>query len=92
MKKRIQYRQCTLRKRLSSGSSRVRVSFIPAALACVGKTVRLQNESDQWSDGWRVESVGAAIWSSDLPDSHNAIKRHRDATGDRLPRVVKLRK
>ena len=91
MKKRTQYRQCTLRKRLSNGSSRVRVSFIPATLARVGKTVQLLNETDQWSDGWKVESVGAVIWSNDLPNSHNAIKRHRNATGDRLPRVVKLR-
>ena len=89
MKKRIQYRQCTLRKRLSSENSShsiVQVAYIPSTFACLNRFVRIKGDDGEWSDHWRVEGVGMSIWSDDLPDSHKAIKRHRQSTGDMLPR------
>lgn len=86
MKKRIQYCQCTLRKQVSPGTELVRVSYIPAKYARVADTVRLQDDDGEWTDGWRIESVGDVTESDDLPDSHNAIKHHRKKTGDALPR------
>lgn len=87
MKKRIQYCQCNLRKQITASEQKETTAYIPAKFARVGKVVRIRTEDDrQWSDGWEVMTVGASVWSDDLPDSHSAIKSHRTSTGDTLPR------
>lgn len=86
MKKRIEYRQCTLRKRCSNSIELVQVSYIPAQFARLNQIVRLQDEDDQWSDGWRVTLVGTSVMSDKLPDTHRAVKNHRQLTGDSADR------
>ncbi len=79
-----QYRQCTLRKTISEISHLTQVSYIPAEYAVVGKVLKLRNEDDEWIDGWKV--IAAGELNSDPPDNHDSIKRHRNNTGDSLPK------
>ena len=86
MAKTIEYRQCTLRKTYAPSSSAVTVSFIPGKFAQCQRVLKLKLSDDSWDDGWVVEHVGASITDSQLPDTHAAIKSHRNATGDSLLR------
>lgn len=86
MAKVMSYRHCTLIKSCEPESRRVMVSFIPEMLAQVGRALKLKQEDNTWEDGWIVENVGARVEEDSLPDSHKAIKQHRKATGDALPR------
>jgi hypothetical protein len=81
----MKYRQCKLCKVEEHGIS-IRVSYIPEKYAVIGKTIRLKEDDDTWTDGWRVDSAGEPIDEKHLPDSHAEIKAHRRATGDALPK------
>lgn len=86
MAKNIEYRQCTLRKHVSDSASTVTVSYIPAKFAVRGHVVKLKRSNGRWDNGWVVEAVGASLMETDLPNVRQAIKKHRRATGDSLPR------
>lgn len=72
------YTQCSLsRKNVSQ------VSWIPSKLAKVGMILKLK-EDGIWTDGWEVKGTGSSM--ENPPDSYNAIKVHRNRTGDSLPK------
>ena len=78
--KKTTYKQCVLRK-----ANRWQTSWIPAKFAKVGGILKIKDDCDQWEDGWVVEHVGSE--SEEPADVHKAIKVHRRATGDSLPRI-----
>ena len=82
MKKRTQFNQCTLRRPNADQSTTTVVSYIPAKFSKIGNALRLRSDNGLWTDGWIVQMVGDSISEQDLPDSHLATKRHRQATGD----------
>ena len=86
MSKPSQYRQCTLRKRPSPATCVEYVSFIPSSYANRGAVLKVKQPDGAWDDGWVVAHVGVGLAASDLPDAHRDIRRHRQATGDALPR------
>ena len=73
--------------KLLGQSRKVMVSYIPETFAQVGSVIKLRQDDNTWEDGWIVESVGARVEEANLPDSHKAIKQHRKATGDFLPKT-----
>lgn len=85
MSKKTRYKQCKLVKtEKAEGRSHVRVSWIPEKFAVVGKVLKLK-ENDVWIDGFVVEFAGEdAI--DEPPDMNKAIRGHRKATGDSLPK------
>lgn len=75
------YKQVLLKK--NETSYRV---FVPKEFAVIGKLLRVKEE-DVWVDGWRVEEISSNEVDEDhLPDSHKAIKAHRNQTGDSAPK------
>ena len=83
--KKIKYRQCELTKKTAEGEAR-QVSYLPARYAVQGKVLKLLR-NDVWDNGWVVQSAGDLI---DEPlNWREAIKVHRDNTGDSEPKVVK---
>ena len=82
----IKYRQCTLRKICRGDSSVVTVSYIPARFAQLERTLKLRQADCSWDNGWQVEHVGASLTESELPDTHAAVRRHRQTAGDSLCR------
>lgn len=85
MKKTI-YRQCGLIRDLGNERTAGLVSYLPVRFAKMNRIVKLKQDDGQWEDGWKVVSVGAGVDADQTPDSHRAIKRHRDRTGDSLRR------
>lgn len=84
--KEVFYRQCRLKRKTKTGHS-IQTSWIPKKFAEVGKILKLKNHEDEWENGWVVETVSETILEeSQLPDYHIAIKSHRKATGDSLPK------
>ena len=75
----MMYTQCTLKRKNATT-----VSWIPSKFAKNGKFLKLMNDSGEWVDGWEVISCGSQ--SDDPLDAYNAIKAHRKATGDSLPK------
>jgi hypothetical protein len=78
------YRQCTLRRVIPTGHV-TQVSYIPEKFAVVGRILKLKNDDDTWTDGWKVIAAGAL--NADPPDAHAAIKGHRQNTGDSAPKT-----
>jgi len=39
----------------------VMVSWIPSRFAVTGKTLKLKQNNDEWTDGWLVTDVGATL-------------------------------
>jgi hypothetical protein len=78
----VKYRQCKLQK----GNS-YQMSWIPEKFANIGKTVKLRDADGSWDDGWLVKEAFSVRTDSEIVDSHDAIKRHRKATGDSLPKM-----
>jgi len=60
------------------------VSYLPEKFAQKGRVLALKTEDGDWASGWRVEQVGPAV--EDPPDWRAAIRQHRKATGDSLPK------
>ncbi len=82
----VKYKQCYLSKANSSSQLISQVSWIPVKYAVAGSILKLK-ENDVWEDGWVVMEVGPDILTEDeVPDSHKAIKVHRERTGDNLPK------
>ena len=88
MSKTTSYRQCTLYKPCGKEARKVMVSHIPETFAQVGNVLKLKQEDSTWDDGWIVETVSVRIEDADLPNSRKAIKQHRKATGDALPKIA----
>lgn len=89
MSKKTFYRQCHLVKKTASGSDSHQTSWIPEKFAILGKVVKLRGPDDQWDDGWVVKTVSQTRREDDdMPDAHDAVKRHRKATGDAMPKKV----
>ncbi|MFT5304000.1 MAG: hypothetical protein ACI87E_003756 [Mariniblastus sp.] len=86
MTKKIQYRQCGLRKDFKNDSTSFQLSFIPATFARIKTVVRLKQADGEWQSSWQVVSVGVGIDEDHVPDSHRAIKSHRKHTGDSMRR------
>ena len=92
MAKKIEYRQCTLRKKESESVSKEMVTYIPRKFARRNKVLRLQHADNTWEEGWIVVQVGeSVVLDDDLPDPRKAAKSHRLATGDALPRSSRWR-
>ncbi len=83
MMKKTRYRQCELEKAEGSTIGRV-VSFLPEKYSRVGEVVKLKDDDGNWSDGWVVKSVGDV--AENPPDWRMAIRRHKQNTGDSLPK------
>jgi hypothetical protein len=78
------YRQCRLEKPGEFFTSYT-VSYIPDKYAKVGNKLNLKIDGI-WSYGWIVKTACDKVHEDFLPDSHSAIKNHRKATGDSLPK------
>lgn len=86
MAKQIYYRQCRLIKKLPSGDS-TQVSWIPEPYCVKGKVLKLKDKDGVWEDGWVVEDAsGEKVLKEDLSDPRTMIKKHRENTGDSLPK------
>ena len=84
MPKTVHYRQCRLRN-----GSRHMTSWLPDRFARKGAVLKLRNHEGEWDNGWLVEDAGDRLLPEELlPDSHEAIKRHRKASGDAEPRLA----
>ena len=87
MSRNVKYVQCAMKRNIAGGSVRT-TSYIPQEFAKVGRVLRLKDDKVGWVGGWVVECVGDMIVEGDqLPDSHKAIKNHRQSTGDSAPRL-----
>ncbi len=83
-----EYIQCKL-ERPGKGFTHTQVSFLPKEFAVKNKVLKLKNDDGKWTDGWIVAQVFKDSKTSVIPDSHVAIKRHRNRTGDSMPKVNK---
>jgi hypothetical protein len=83
--KKTKYRQCELIKKTSEGEVR-QTSYIPEKYAIKGKVLKLL-KNDIWDNGWLVVFAGDLI--DEPPDWKQAIRVHRDNTGDSEPKVAK---
>ncbi len=82
----MRFRQCTLRRRESVGREVITTAFLPEKFARLEQVVKLRQADGVWSDGWRIEHIGTTMEQYEMPDVHVGIRRHRQATGDALPR------
>ena len=81
MSKDIDFCQCFLERKAGNTSFET-VSNIPENYAVVGNVLKLKNEDGTWTDGWIVRSVNASF----SVDWRKAIKKHKENTGDSLPK------
>lgn len=82
------FSQCTLKKKNSERSTTQIVSWIPIEFAMKGKFLKLKNEAGDWENGWCVETVGfTKLDEKHLPDWRKGIWKHRNSTGDNLPKL-----
>ena len=81
--KRTIYRQCEVRQ-----GPAIRLTWLPVRYATEGKVVRLRDNGN-WSDGWVVSKVYPDTERIITPHPEGQIRRHRQATGDSLPRLAK---
>jgi hypothetical protein len=62
-------------------------TWLPEQYASEGKVLKLRDEAGVWENGWVVMDAGSnRLAENQLPDYHSAIKGHRKATGDALPK------
>jgi hypothetical protein len=81
------YVQCAMHRVIEGGTVRT-TSYIPQQFAKLGKTLKLKDGHDQWSDGWVVDCVGDTVFEGkSVPDYRKAIRNHRKQTGDSAPRL-----
>ena len=80
-----EYTQCTMERTTENGGILRIVSFIPSQYAVLGKVLKLKDHAGEFLDGFKVVTVHSASTESP-PDYRKAIRRHRDATGDSLPK------
>jgi hypothetical protein len=73
------FRQCELEK--STSAERLsQVCWIPEKYAAVGRILKLRDGAD-WSDGWKVLSVGATRRSAgEVRTRGREARDHRDAS------------
>jgi hypothetical protein len=64
---------------MSLGSLRT-TSFIPERFARKGKYLKLKGIDGRWVDGWRVESVGVRMLSSEASERSQDYKHQRNAS------------
>ncbi len=85
MSNKIFYRQCRMKKEYKNGSSSEQVSYIPESYCQVGRVLKLRDAEGVWDNGWVVTSVSEHRHEdNELPDTHKAIRGHRNATGDSM--------
>jgi len=82
-KKTVKYCQCYMERKTRTGISTM-VSYIPEKFAKVGGVVKLKDDYGHWTNGWVVLSAGEPTEIPDTPEQ--MIRRHRDNTGDSLPK------
>jgi hypothetical protein len=88
MTRKMKYVQCEMLRVIDGGAVRT-TSYIPQQFAKLGKTLKLKDDNDEWSDGWVVHCVGDTVVEGDsVPDYRKAIRSHRKQTGDSAPRLV----
>lgn len=81
------YKQCKLVRSMGEHAFMEQVSWIPKQYAVEGKTLKLKGAGGSWTDGWVVTLVGQTTKEEkQLPDPHRAVRGHRIATGDALPK------
>jgi hypothetical protein len=97
MAKIVYYRQCHLIRQTTpvqqtsagiiAGVREYTIRWIPEQFAVKGRVVRLRDPIGNWSDSWLVDVVwDTRLTDDELPDYHRAVKAHRKATGDSLPK------
>ena len=79
------FTQCRLTKVTSTGVLE-NTTWIPSKFATVGRSLKLKKESGDWDQGWKVHSVFGQVDEKHIPDWRKGIRRHRDSTGDALPK------
>lgn len=79
----MQYVQCKLVK-----GNIEQTSWIPKKFAVVGKGLKLKDEYDNWSYGWRVKAAFGEVDEKHIPDWRKAVRGHRKSTGDSTPKVI----
>lgn len=77
------YCQCLLTKNTDS-ETRIKVSYIPQKYAVLNNVLKLKNGSE-WVDGWIVSKVYNEPIEIEI-STKQSIKRHRNNTGDSLPK------
>ena len=60
-------------------------SWIPNKFAKIGEFIKLKNNGI-WEDGWKVIEAFTMRSRDALVDPRKAIKKHRERTGDSLPK------
>jgi hypothetical protein len=79
------YKQCCLSKPTPTGHIQT-VIWIPEEFGVVGKVLKLKTDG-VWNNGWIVKFASSNRLEQKLVlDSHDAIKAHRDRTGDSMPK------
>jgi len=63
----------------------MQVTYLPEKYAVVGKPLKLKGDNGIWTNGWVVKSAGELV--DEPPDWRKAIRKHREETGDDLPKV-----
>lgn len=81
----MRYCQCHLERKLTNATAS-QVSYIPQKFAQVGEVLKLKEADGTWTNGWVVRSAGEPVDEKLLPDVHAAVKKHRQHTGDALPK------
>jgi hypothetical protein len=71
------YRQCTMRRDDPAGFHQRCVSWIPERFAKVGKYLKLKNDDDTWTDGWKVQEVGDRKDHKAVASAEQAHKKQR---------------
>ena len=78
------YKQCRLVRDIGT-KTQMTVSYLPVKFAKTDNIVKLKNEQEEWSDGWRILSVFGKA-TDEPPDVKKIIRNHRINTGDALPK------
>lgn len=79
MKDKVKYRQCQLQN-----GNRHMASWLPEQYAKIDKVLEIK-QNEVWENGWIVKTVGDEI-IEDPPTVEQMIRKHRQRTGDSLPK------
>ncbi len=84
------YKQCRMCRPTPTGGEMFHIAYIPEKYAVVGKCIKFKRDDDTWSEDFIVDyAADSRRAEQELPDSHNAIKAHRRATGDSMKKESK---
>lgn len=85
MTKKESYTQCFLTKHIEDKTYLTQTAYIPTKFAKTGHVIKLMKSNGEWEDGWCVEFVYGTV--DDVVSVRQSIKRHRENTGDSLPKI-----